>query len=131
MKRSAGLIILAMSLMFCWGCELALIGLGAGIGAGTYRFIEGRLERQYPVSYATAWDATNTALANLEISISGSLNEGVKGAIEGVTKDGVKVFISLKDMGQKVTSIGIRVGTFGDRAESERIHNEIAKIAGI
>jgi hypothetical protein len=131
MKRTAGLIILALSLTVFWGCELALIGLGAGIGAGTYRFIEGRLERQYPVAYATAWDATNTALANLEISISGSLNEGAKGAIEGVTKDGVKVFISLKDMGQKVTSIGIRVGNFGDRAESERIHNEIAKVAGI
>jgi hypothetical protein len=131
MKRIAGLLVLVLSLTVLWGCELALIGVGAGIGAGTYKFIEGKLERQYPVEYAKAWDATNTALASLEISISGVLNEGIKGEIEGVTKDGTKIFISLKDMGQKVTSIGIRVGTFGNRSESERIHSEIAKTAGI
>ena len=131
MKKIAGLLVLVLSLTVLWGCELALIGVGAGIGAGTYKFIEGKLERQYPVEYARAWDATNTALANLEISISGSLNEGLKGEIEALSKDGAKIFISLKDMGQKVTSIGIRVGTFGDRSESERIHNEIARTAGI
>jgi hypothetical protein len=131
MKRVVRLLVLILSLTVLWGCELALIGVGAGIGAGTYKFIEGKLVRQYPVEYTKAWDAANTALANLQISISGSLNEGVKGEIEAVRKDGVKIFISLKDMGQKVTSIGVRVGTFGDRSESERIHDEIAKTAGI
>jgi hypothetical protein len=131
MKRVVMLLVLMLSLTGLWGCELALIGVGAGIGAGTYKFIEGKLVRQYPVEYAKAWDATNTALANLQISISGTLNEGVKGEIEAVRKDGIKIYISLKDMGQKVTSIGVRVGTFGDRTESERIHDEIAKTAGI
>jgi hypothetical protein len=131
MKRYVRLLVLILSLTVLWGCELALIGVGAGIGAGTYKFMEGKLVRQYPVEYAKAWDATNTALANLQISISGILNEGVKGEIEAVRKDGVKIFISLKDVGQKVTSIGVRVGTFGDRSESERLHDEIAKTAGI
>ncbi|MBI5098372.1 MAG: DUF3568 family protein [Nitrospirae bacterium] len=131
MKKVAGLLVLLFSLTVLWGCELFLIGVGAGLGVGTYKFIEGKLERQYPLEYKKAWDSANTALANLQISISGSLNEGVKGEIEAVRKDGVKVFISLKDMGQKVTSIGVRVGIFGDRSESERIHNEIASVAGI
>lgn len=131
MKRAVRLLVLILSLTVLWGCELALIGVGAGIGAGTYKFLEGKLVRQYPVEYAKAWDATNTALANLQISISGLLNEGVKGDIEAVRKDGIKIYISLKDMGQKVTSIGVRVGTFGDQSESERIHDEIAKTAGI
>jgi hypothetical protein len=131
MKRVAGLLVLLFSLTVLWGCELLLIGVGAGLGVGTYKFIEGKLERQYPIEYKKAWDSTNTALDNLKISISGSLNEGVKGEIEAVRQDGIKIFISLKDMGQKVTSIGVRVGTFGDRSESERIHNEIASVAGI
>jgi hypothetical protein len=131
MKKIAGLLVLLLSLTMLWGCELLLIGVGAGVGIGTYKFIEGKLERQYPLEYQKAWDATNTALANLQISISGSLNEGVKGEIEAVRKDGTKIFISLKDMGQKVTSIGVRTGTFGDRSDSERIHNEIASVAGI
>ena len=131
MKRTVRLLVLILSLTVLWGCELALIGVGAGIGAGAYKYMEGKLVRQYPVEYAKAWDATNTALANLQISISGILNEGVKGEIEAVRKDGVKIFISLKDVGQKVTSIGIRVGTFGDSSESERLHDEIARTAGI
>jgi hypothetical protein len=132
MKKVAGLLVLLFSLTVLGGCELLLIGgVGAGLGVGTYKFIEGKLERQYPLEYNKAWDATNTALANLKISISGSLNDGIKGEIEAVTKDGIKILISLKDMGQKVTSIGVRVGTFGDRSESERIHNEIAAAAGI
>jgi len=131
MKKVSRLLIVLLSLTFLWGCELALIGLGAGVGIGTYKFIEGKLDRQYPLEFKKAWDATNTALANLQISISGSLNEGVTGDLEGVRRDGVKVYISLKDMGQKVTYISVRVGTFGDRVEAERIHDEIVSVAGI
>jgi len=132
MKKVAGLLVLLFSLTVLWGCELLLIGgVGAGLGVGTYKFIEGKLERQYPLEYKKAWDATNTALANLKISISGSINDGSKGEIEAVRKDGTMIIISLKDMGQKVTSIGVRVGTFGDRSESERIHTEITTVSGI
>ncbi len=132
MKKVARLVALLLSLTVLWGCEVLLIGgLGAGVGVGTYKFIEGKLERQYPLEYKKAWDATHAALANLQISISGSLNEGAKGDIEAVRKDGTRVLISLKDMGQKVSSIGVRVGTFGNREEAERIHNEIVSVAGI
>jgi hypothetical protein len=131
MKQAVRLLVLLISMTFLWGCELALLGIGAGAGIGTYKFIEGKLERQYPIEYATAWNATNTALANLQLSITGSLNEDVKGEIEAVRKDGVKVYVSLKDMGQRVTSIAIRVGTFGDRDEAKTIHDEIARVAGI
>ncbi|RJQ45186.1 MAG: DUF3568 family protein [Nitrospiraceae bacterium] len=131
MKKTARALVLLLSLTFLGGCELALLGVGAGVGVGAYKYIEGSLERQYPLEYARAWDATNTALANLQISVSGSLSEGGQGDIEAVKKDGAKVNISLKDMGQKVTSISIRVGTLGNRDEAVRIHNEIAAIAGI
>lgn len=131
--KTARLLVLLLTVTFLWGCGAALIGgvVGAGVGIGTYKFVDGKLVRQYPLELSKAWDATNTALANLQISISGSLNEGYKGEIEAVKREGVKVYINLKDMGQKVTSIGIRVGTLGDRVEAEKIHNEIAAVAGI
>lgn len=131
MKRIARLLVLLLSLTFLWGCALAWVGVGAGAGIGGLKYVEGRLERQYPVEFARAWDATNAALANLQISVTGSLNEDVKGEIEAIRKDGVKVSISLKDMGQRVTSVSIRVGTFGDRDEAKKIHDEIASMAGI
>ena len=131
MKRIIRLIALLLSITFLWGCELALIGVGGGLGVGTYKYIEGNVERDYPLAYDSAWDATNTALANLYISINNSVNEGTKGTIQAVRKDGVKVTLTLKDRGQGVTSISVRVGFLGSRKDAERIHEEIKVVGGL
>lgn len=131
MGKIIRLIALLLSLTFLMGCELALIGAGAGLGIGTYKYIEGSLTRDYPLDYNKAWESTNTALSNLSITVSNSVNEGVKGNIEAVRKDGTSVLINLRDRGQGVTSISIRVGAFGSRADAQRIHEEIASVAGI
>jgi hypothetical protein len=119
MKRIKNLIILICSISFLYGCALAWIGVGAGVGIGAYKYIEGRLEREYPLSYSRAWDATNSALQNL------------KGTIDAVRKDGKKVVVSLKDRGQGVTTISVRVGMFGDRSSAEKVHDEIASVSGV
>lgn len=132
MRKIARLIVLLLSLTFLWGCAYAVIGaVGAGLGVGTYKYIEGSVEKDYPVAYNTAWDTTNTGLANLYMSVSNSVNEGTKGKIEAVRKDGVKVTIKLDDKGQSVTTINIRVGFFGNRKDAERIHEEISAVAGL
>jgi hypothetical protein len=123
--------VLIMILSFLYSCAPAWVGLGAGVGIGAYKYIEGNLERDYPLSYEKAWNITNEALANLRISITNSLKEKTKGEIEAVRRDGKSVLIKLKDKGQGVTSIGIRVGVFGDRDLSEKIHDEIARVAGL
>ena len=131
MKRLKNLIILICSLSFLYGCALAWISVGAGVGIGAYKYIEGRLEREYPLSYSRAWDATNAALKNLEISISKSSNQKPKGSIDAVRKDGKQVAVSLKDRGQGVTTISVRVGLVGDKSSAEKVHDEIARVAGI
>jgi hypothetical protein len=130
MKKPGRLSIL-LCLLFLYGCAAAWFGAGLGIGVGAYKYVEGNLIRNYPLTYSEAWDAVNTALANLKISVSNSINEGTHGTIEAVRKDGIKVVIKLKDKGRKVTSIGVRVGIFGNRKDAERIHDEIAAVAGI
>jgi hypothetical protein len=131
MKKLKNLILLICSLSFLYGCVLAWIGVGAGVGIGAYKFIEGRLEREYPLSYSRAWDATNSALQNLQISISDSTKGETKGTIDSVRKDGKKVLLSLKDRGLGVTTISVRVGLLGDRGLAEQVHDEIARVAGI
>jgi hypothetical protein len=131
MKKLKQLIVLLSALFVLSGCAAVWLGVGAGVGIGTYKYVEGRLSREYPLAFSRAWDATNSALANLQISTSNSMDEGVKGEIEAVRRDGTKVAISLKDMGQNVTSISVRVGILGDRGLAERIHDEIASVSGI
>lgn len=131
MKRLKNVIILICSLSFLYGCAIAWFGVGAGVGIGAYKYVEGRLEREYPLSYSRAWDATNSALANLQISISNSTKGATKGDINSVRKDGKRVLVSLKDRGQSVTTISVRVGMLGDRSLAKDVHDEIARVAGI
>ena len=132
MRKTAGVMILLLSLTFLWGCEAILIsGIGAGLGVGAYRYIEGSVARVYPLAYNSAWDVTNKALANLYMSVSNSINEGVKGTITAVQKDGTKIEIKLEDKGQNVTDISVRIGFWGNRKDAERIHEEIKSAAGL
>ena len=130
MKRFANLLILVCSLSVLYGCAAVLLGAGV-VGIGAYTYIEGDLVREYPLSYSRAWDATNSALENLQISISNSMDEGGKGKIEAVRKDGEKVVIKINDAGQKVSIIAVRVGMLGDRSIAESIHEAIASVSGV
>ncbi len=131
MNRTIRLVALLSVIIFLYGCALVWVGAGAGLGVGTYRYIEGNVEKDYPLAYNSTWDAVNTALANLYISVANSINEGTKGTIEAVRKDGTKVVLKLKDRGQNVTTVSVRVGFFGSRKNAERIHEEISAVAGL
>ena len=131
MKNTKKLIFLAVPLFFLYGCELALIGLGAGGGIVGYQYFEGHGSKEFPMGYSRAWDVTNTALENLEISISSSDNADKKGVIKGIQKDGNSVKIILKKRGQWVTTISVSAGKIGNRADAEGILNEIAAVAGL
>ena len=131
MKTCFRLSVLLTAILFLYGCAAVILGVGAGICIGTFKYIEGNLERDYPLAYSSAWDASNTALTNLKISITSSNNERVKGTIEAVRQDGSKVTVKLKDKGQNVTLINVRAGILGDRELAAKIHDEIAAIAGL
>jgi hypothetical protein len=131
MEKIKKAVVLISVLFFLSGCAAVLLGVGAGVGIGTYKYIEGRLVREYPLAYGRAWDATNSAMANLQISVSNSIDEGVSGKIDAVRRDGKKINVKLTDRGQGVTTISVRVGILGDRGDAKRLHEEIASVSGI
>lgn len=123
------ILLLIIVLPFLYSCAPAWIGLGAGVGIGTYKYIEGNLERDYPLTYDRTWDITNQVLTNQKISITSSAKD--EGAIDGVREDGKGVIIRLINRGQWITTVRVRVGFMGDKEASARIHDEIARIAGL
>ena len=131
MRKDIRLGVLIGTAVFLYGCALAWFGVGAGIGAGTYRYIQGNVERDYRLSFDSAWEITNDALANRYISVTDSLNEGIKGTIEALQRDGKKVTIKLHEKGPKLTTITIRVGLLGSIKDAESIHEEIKNKAGL
>lgn len=125
--------ILLGTLIFLYGCfaELLLLGVGAGLGTASYMYVDGLLAIEYPLEYDKAWAAANKALENFQISISDSVNEKGVGKIDAVRKDGKRVVVKLRQKGDAITTIAIRIGTFGDQLEAQKLHYEITSIAGI
>jgi len=129
MKIIGRFMLLIGGLLSLYSCAPVWIGIGAGVGVGTYKYIEGDLERDYPLSYEKAWEIANEAITNMKIGISSSAKD--EGVIKGIREDGRAVTIKLIERSQWVTTVRVRVGFWGDRDLSAKIHDEMARIAGL
>lgn len=110
------------------GCTYVVVGaVGAGIGFGTYRYVDGNLKRDYLGSLPKVWEATVAALDDLKVTPEVQEKDYFGGLVKGIMHDGTKVIIKLKRESDTSTEVGVRVGVFGDREKSETIHDKIAQ----
>lgn len=118
------IIGLAMGMVVS-GCAVAVLATGAGLGAGTYAWLKGELQRTYPATYDAVWNASSDALQSLEMPVVSEQRDALKGTIMAKRADGSDVRVDVKYLTDKTTQVGIRIGLFGDRADSARIHETI------
>lgn len=104
------------------GCLAAFVGLGA---VGVYSYSQGELERTYPGDFPKTWEATMRTLEQLEFEIGDRQKDNINGHLNAKMADGTPIYAKVKMVSSDTTSVGIRVGTFGDRAISEHIHDKI------
>jgi hypothetical protein len=132
MKTMVGmiLVLIGMGLML-QGCLLLAAGAGAGAGVATVAYVKGELKTTYAASLDRAWDATLSALKDLQINVRSSKKDATEGNIEASKADGTKVKIALEPAGPDTTSVRIRVGTFGDEEASKVINRKIASSLGV
>ena len=110
------------------GCAYVVAGVvGAGIGLGTYKYVDGNLERDYLGPMPKVWEATVAALDDLKVTTDVQEKDYFGGLIKGIMYDGTKVTVKLKRESDSSTEVGVRVGLFGDREISETIHGKIAQ----
>lgn len=104
----------------------AVIGAAvAAAGAGTYYYIKGDLQRNYEASMDRTWEATIKSVEELKLTVESQKHDGLSGVIKGKMADGKGFEINLKRLGENLTEVGVRIGTFGDRVRSEAIHDKI------
>lgn len=115
------LAVLLAALMLLPGCAAVLIGAGAGVGVGTVKYVEGELEKTYSARVQQVWNASMRAVQQLEMRVVGSEKDAVGGSIDARRIDGTPVKLRVQSVGTNVTSVKVRVGTFGDREVSDRI----------
>ena len=104
----------------------AVIGAAAAaVGAGTYYYVKGDLKRNYEAPMDKTWEATVKAVEEMKLSVESQQHDALSGVIKGKMADGKGFEINLKRVGENLTEVGVRIGTFGDRGKSEAIHDTI------
>lgn len=115
------------------GCIARWIAGGAKPATGVYAWDESRreLERKYPADFEKSWQAATNAVEQLLFSREDATRDALGGCINARRIDGTPIKISFDYISEQVTSVRIKVGLYGEKDISERIHDHIRKNLGI
>ena len=127
-KQLLPTLLLGLSLLVNIGCPAAvLIGGGAAAGGGTLAYVKGELKSTEEVSLTRAYEAAQLTMDDLEFQIISKGKDFFDAEINASGAGGKEIRLTLKRISDNLTDIGIRIGTFGDRALSEQILERIKK----
>ncbi|UCF92117.1 MAG: DUF3568 family protein [Desulfobacterales bacterium] len=121
----AGLLILLFLVLT--GCAVALIGVGAGVGAATY--VNGKLSKTYRSEYHETVQASINTLKNLRIPINAKISDELKTSIKATRPDGTPIRVDVVRIEKDLTEVGVRTGSIGlwDQKVSRQIQDIIAE----
>ena len=112
------------------GCLLATAGVASGACVG-YAYYKGKTCELFNAGCDDAWAATRTALGELGMPVVKEERKGPEAFIESRTADGERVRIYVHAETSRFPAEGqlsrvcVRVATFGDRAVSDRILDQV------
>ncbi len=123
--------LLILGLVFAFagtaGCGAALLaGAAGGAAVGGTAYVKGEHSQVHNAGLDRTWTATLAALEQMNIRVDQSSKDALGGNIAAKRADGTDVTIKEEPTGGDNTQVKIRVGTFGDRAASEAIQEQIA-----
>jgi hypothetical protein len=127
-KRLQLVALLCCFLIGLSACSRKWVVIGAAaaaVGAGTYYYVKGDLKRNYEAPMDKTWEATIKTVEELKLNVESQKHDALTGIIKGKMADEKGFEINLKRVGENLTEVGVRIGTFGDREKSEAIHNTI------
>ncbi|MCA9394789.1 MAG: DUF3568 family protein [Candidatus Omnitrophica bacterium] len=117
-------VLLGVTVASAQGCMLVA---GAAVGVGGYAYVTGALEQNVDAHYAELHGAALDALRQDIGAMIVSEDLGQEGSeINAKHPDGRHIKITIESLTLKASKIKIRLGTFGDEAESLRIERAIA-----
>lgn len=118
---------LAATLITAPGCAALVVGAAAGGTAyGVVKYSRGELVTTHAVSLDQAVEATRAGLKSLDLPEVTSTASDNGMVIVSRDKQDDKISIQLQKISDTATEIRIRVGVFGDEAESQMVNNAIA-----
>ena len=121
-KQTLSAIMLIAATGLLQGCMLAVVGVGA---AGTIAYIRGDLEAVESKPINAVYEATLTAVKELELTVTEKSKDALEARIVVRDSQDRKTTIKLKTTAEETTKLSIRVGTFGSETRSRLIYQKI------
>jgi hypothetical protein len=110
---------------------MVLMGVGGAAGIGTYKWIEGTMEKDYPRPMQETYNAAMEAAKKLNIKITADQPGPSESRINGLTQDGTTVKVDLISRPNEITTVKIRFGMMGNADWSAYYHRQIMRILRI
>lgn len=128
LKLAAVLVALAMAA----GCAATvLMGVGGLAALGTYKWVEGTMEKDYPRPMQATYDAALEAAKKLNLKVTSNKYTPTESRIDAVTQDNTQVVVQLVARPNEITTVKIRFGMMGNADWSAYYHRQIMKILRI
>jgi len=124
--RHTKLGILLAALLLTASCAATLL-LGAGglAAIGSYKWVEGTMEKDYPRPMQEVWNATQAACKDLQLRITTQEYNLVESHIEAVAPPDTNVKIQLVSRPNQITTVKVRFGLMGNADASAYFHRRI------
>ena len=104
------------------GCIVAAAGAAA---YGAHSYANGAMDGIAGATLDRTWRATLATLQEMGLAITSKIKDGGSARIVAQTADRTQIEIELTRRSGDMTKVSIRVGIFGDEAESRRILHAI------
>ena len=131
-QRRLKLAVVLVAMAMAAGCAATLLmGVGGLAALGTYKWVEGTMEKDYPRPMQETFNATKEAANKLQLKISSELYTPSDSKILASTQDGTSVKVELIARPNQITTVKIRFGVMGNKDWSGYYHRQIMKILRI
>jgi hypothetical protein len=126
------LVAILVALGLTGGCAATmLMGVGGLAALGSYKWVEGTMEKDYPKPMQETFNAALEAAKKLNLKITAQQYSPSQSHIEAVTQDGTAVKVDLLARPNEITTVKIRFGMMGNADWSGYYHRQIMKILRI
>jgi len=123
--RTIAIGLIGLSTALIGGCIAVAVGAAAGIG--TYAYVKGELSDTEEATLDRAYEAALAAMKDLEFTVKEQSKDALHARVVAAEADKTEVRIALESKSEKLTKLTVRVGVFGDEAQSRLIMDKIKK----
>ena len=127
--KLGGLLVV---LLFTTGCVAMMLMSAGGMAAlGTYKWVEGTMEKDYPRPMQEVYNACLQASNDLKLKISGQQYGPLESKIEAVQPPDTTVKIQLIARPNQITTLKVRFGMMGNQDASAYFNRRVMHHLGM